>query len=147
MREREPGGDHLLHVYKRVIEQKNRQFETAAARSDQRELVHHNGRGIHRHEIVNGGSILELIRHLRDHKARSIRIACTHGIFSSSAAERLAVEADILEIVCTNTVAISAEKRVPKLTVLSIAPALAEAMRRINNGESVSALFHPEANT
>ena len=29
-------------------------------------------------EIVNGGSILELLRHLRDHKARSIRIACTH---------------------------------------------------------------------
>ena len=32
----------------------------------------------------------------------------------------------------------------PKLTVLSIAPALAEAMRRINTGESVSALFHSE---
>ncbi len=33
-------------------------------------------------EIVSGGSILELLRHLRDHKARSIRIACTHGILS-----------------------------------------------------------------
>jgi ribose-phosphate pyrophosphokinase len=39
------------------------------------------------------------------------------------------------------------EKRVPKLTVLSIAPALAEAMRRINTGESVSALFHSEPTT
>ena len=53
-------------------------------------------------------------------------------------------EPDILEIVCTDTVPIPAEKRVPKLTVLSIAPALAEAMRRINTGESVSALFHSE---
>ncbi len=95
-------------------------------------------------EIVNGGSILELLRHLREHKARSIRIACTHGIFANSATQRLAAEGDILEIVCTNTVPIAAEKRVPKLTVLSIAPALAEAMRRINSGKSVSALFHSE---
>src|SRR5882724_4798395 len=95
-------------------------------------------------EIVNGGSILELLRHLREHEARSIRIACTHGILSGSATQRLAAEPDVLEIVCTNTVPIPAEKRVPKLTVLSIAPALAEAMRRINTGESVSALFHSE---
>jgi ribose-phosphate pyrophosphokinase len=96
-------------------------------------------------EIVNGGSIIELLRHLRDHKARSVRVACTHGIFSAAATARLAAEPDVLEIVCTNTVPIPAPKRVPKLTVLSIAPALAEAMRRINSGESVSALFHPDA--
>lgn len=95
-------------------------------------------------EIVNGGSMLELLRHLRDHEARSIRIACTHGILPGSAVQRLAAEPDILEIVCTDTVPIPAKKRVPKLTVLSIAPALAEAMRRINSGESVSALFHSE---
>ena len=98
-------------------------------------------------EIVSGGSILELLRHLRDNKARSIRVACTHGIFSGSATQRLAAEPDVLEIVCTDTVPISAEKRVPKLTVLSIAPALAEAMRRINTGEFVSALFHSEPTT
>jgi ribose-phosphate pyrophosphokinase len=43
--------------------------------------------------------------------------------------------------VCTNTVPISSEERSPKLTVLSVAPMLAEAMRRIHNGESVSTLF------
>src|SRR4029077_13326427 len=96
-------------------------------------------------EIVNGGSIIELLRHLRDHRGRSVRIACTHGIFSGSATERLAAEPDILEIVCTNTVPIPPEKRVAKLTVLSVAPALAEAMRRINSGGSVSALFHSDA--
>ena len=95
-------------------------------------------------EIVSGGSIVELLRHLRDHRARSIRIACTHGIFAGAATQRLAAQPDVLEIVCTDTVPIPAGKRVPKLTVLSIAPSLAEAMRRINTGESVSALFHPE---
>jgi ribose-phosphate pyrophosphokinase len=95
-------------------------------------------------EIANGGSMLELLRHLREHKVRSVRIACTHGIFAGAATNRLAAEPDILEIVCTNTLPIAAEKRVPKLTVLSIAPALAEAMRRINNGESVSTLFEAD---
>lgn len=95
-------------------------------------------------EIANGGSMLELLRHLRTSGARSVRIACTHGIFAGASVQRLADELDILEIVCTNTLPISADKRLPKLTVLSIAPALAEAMRRINSGESVSTLFHAE---
>jgi ribose-phosphate pyrophosphokinase len=46
---------------------------------------------------------------------------------------------DITEIVCSNSVPVPAEH--PKLHVLSVAPALAEAIRRIHNGESVSALF------
>jgi ribose-phosphate pyrophosphokinase len=70
-----------------------------------------------------------------------LRIACTHGLFSDSALQRLNDQPDVIEIVCTNTVPIPPEKRVPKLTVLSVAPALAEAMRRIHNGESVSVLF------
>lgn len=54
---------------------------------------------------------------------------------------RLSEQAEIEEIACTKTVPIPVDKRVPKLTVLSIAPAIAEAMRRIHHGESVSALF------
>ncbi len=73
--------------------------------------------------------------------ARSIRVACTHGLFSAGALNRLSDQPDVLEIVCTNTVPIPMEHRTDKLRVLSIAPALAEAVRRIHNGESVSALF------
>jgi ribose-phosphate pyrophosphokinase len=68
-------------------------------------------------------------------------VACTHGLFSAGALDRLQDQDDILEIVRTNTVPISKAKRVPKLEVLSIAPALAEAIRRIHNGESVSSMF------
>ncbi|ROO50722.1 ribose-phosphate pyrophosphokinase [Micromonospora sp. Llam0] len=92
-------------------------------------------------EIAKGSTVIELIDHLRELKVRSIRIACTHGLFSSGALNRLSEQDGVLEIVCTNTVPIPAAKRVPKLQVLSVAPALAEAMRRIHNGESVSALF------
>jgi ribose-phosphate pyrophosphokinase len=92
-------------------------------------------------EIAKGSTMIELIDHLRDLKVRSIRLACTHGLFASDALRRLSEQEGVLEIVCTNTVPIPADKRVPKLRVLSVAPALAEAMRRIHNGESVSALF------
>jgi ribose-phosphate pyrophosphokinase len=93
-------------------------------------------------EIAKGSTVLELLERLREQKVQSIRIACTHGLFSSGALDRLGAQTDVIEIVCTNTVPIATEKHVPKLKVLSIAPALAEAMRRIHNGESVSTLFH-----
>ncbi|MER7890537.1 ribose-phosphate pyrophosphokinase [Micromonospora sp. NPDC094482] len=92
-------------------------------------------------EIAKGSTVVELMEHLRELKVRSIRLACTHGLFSSDALGRLSDQEGVLEIVCTNTVPIPVAKRVPKLQVLSVAPALAEAMRRIHNGESVSALF------
>ena len=94
-------------------------------------------------EIAKGSTVIELIQRLREREARSIRVACAHGLFSGDAVQRLSDHPDVLEIVCTNTVPIAPDKRGPKLKVLSVAPALAEAIRRIHNGESVSALFQP----
>jgi ribose-phosphate pyrophosphokinase len=93
-------------------------------------------------EIAKGSTVLELLTHLRRHGARSVRVACTHGLFSDGALERLGGQDDVLEIVSTNTVPLAPGKGSPKLVVLSVAPALAEAMRRIHAGESVSELFH-----
>jgi ribose-phosphate pyrophosphokinase len=92
-------------------------------------------------EIAKGSTVIELLARLREMDARSVRVACTHGLFSSGALKRLSDQPDVVEIVCTNTVPIPKTERTDKLTVLSVAPALAEAVRRIHNGESVSALF------
>ena len=92
-------------------------------------------------EIARGSTIMELLARLREHGVRSVRVACTHGLFSDDALERIAGQPDVLEIVTTNTVPIPDSKRNPKLHVISLAPALAEAIRRIHEGESVSALF------
>jgi ribose-phosphate pyrophosphokinase len=92
-------------------------------------------------EIARGTTIIELLGRLREHGARSVRIACTHGLFCDGALERISAAPEVLEIVCTNTVAIPEPERGPKLRVISLAPALAEAIRRIHEGESVSALF------
>lgn len=90
-------------------------------------------------EIAKGSTLIELLDRLRERDVRSIRVACTHGVFAGDALARIGDQPDVEEIVSTNTVPI--RECHPKLTVLSIAPALAEAMRRIHNGESVSALF------
>jgi ribose-phosphate pyrophosphokinase len=93
-------------------------------------------------EIARGSSVLGLLERLRERDVRTVRVACTHGLFAGDALDVLSARDDVVEIVCTNTVPISPERRrCHKLTVLSVAPALAEAMRRIHDGESVSALF------
>ena len=92
-------------------------------------------------EIAKGSTVIALLERLREAEARSVRVACTHGLFSSDAVKRLSTEELVDEIVCTNTVPIPLSNRTEKLTVLTVAPALAEAIRRIHNGESVSALF------
>jgi ribose-phosphate pyrophosphokinase len=90
-------------------------------------------------EIARGSTVLQLLHELAERGVRSVRVACTHGLFADGALGRIGGRADVVEIVCTNTVPMA--ERSDKLTVLSVAPALAEAMRRIHDGESVSAMF------
>jgi ribose-phosphate pyrophosphokinase len=92
-------------------------------------------------EIAGGTTVIEVLERLREAGVGQVRVACTHGLFGRDAVQRLAAQPEVTEIVTMNTVPIGPEKRVKKLTVLSVAPALAEAMRRIHDGESVSELF------
>jgi ribose-phosphate pyrophosphokinase len=93
-------------------------------------------------EIARGSTIFELLERLRERDVTSVRVATTHGLFAGDCLARLSAQPDVLEIVCTNTVPLPARRRTPKVRVLSVASVLAEAMRRIHHGESVSALFN-----
>jgi ribose-phosphate pyrophosphokinase len=93
-------------------------------------------------EIARGTTMFELLSVLRRQSVRSICVACTHGLFADGALEKLAATEDVTEIVTTNSVPMPVPVSHPKLTVLSVAPALAEAIRRTHHGESVSVLFH-----
>ena len=95
-------------------------------------------------EIARGTTIVEILGRLRDQGARSVRIACTHGLFCDGALKRIAAWPEVKQIVCTNTVPLGEPDDTDKLHVISVAPALAEAIRRIHVGESVSALFHDQ---
>jgi ribose-phosphate pyrophosphokinase len=92
-------------------------------------------------EIANGGTIVEMLERLRRHRVKRVDVACTHGLFTGKAIERFRARTDIAEIVTTDTVPVPPGKRLPNMTVLSVAPLLAEVIRRIHLGKSVSVVF------
>lgn len=91
-------------------------------------------------EISRGTSLIATIDAIRDRGVKSIRAACTHGLFCGPAIQ-LIQDSLLEEVIATNTVDIPAEKHIDKITVLSVAPLFAEAIKRIHLGESVSSLF------
>ena len=90
--------------------------------------------------VATAGSLVEAVKALRDAGATAVYAAITHPILSGPARERLAASS-LKELVVTDTVPIEAAKRLPKVRVLSVAPLLGEAIRRIHREESVSSLF------
>ena len=90
-------------------------------------------------EIATGGSILELIKCLREYGCADISVACTHGLFAGKAVERLRGSELISEVVTTDTV--PRPEGWPELEVRSVSGLFAEAIDRIHNGRSVSKMF------
>jgi ribose-phosphate pyrophosphokinase len=91
--------------------------------------------------VDTAGTLTEGARALADEGARSVSAVITHPVLSGPAIKRIS-ESPLKELVVTDTIPLSsAAKDCEKLKVVSIAPLLAEAIRRINNEESVSSLF------
>lgn len=92
--------------------------------------------------ITTAGTVCEAAKLVRKHGATGIYVAATHGVFAGSAIERLSA-ANLNEIVVTDTIPIRAEvkEKLSNLTILSVADLVGEAIRRIHEHRSVSALF------
>ena len=95
--------------------------------------------------IDTGGTISEACKVLQAAGAKSVTVVATHGLFSGPAIDRLKA-CGAREVVVTDTVPIADEKRWPGLTVLSISPLLASAIRAVFADASVARLFdtYPE---
>ena len=91
-------------------------------------------------EIDTGGSIVQAARVCIENGATEVYACCTHGILSGPAIERLQAS-PIREVVVTNTVAIPPEKRISKLTVLSLGMLIGETIQRIHTGASVALTY------
>lgn len=91
-------------------------------------------------EIDTAGSLMGVTKTLLERGAREVDACCTHPIFSGPAIERIA-GSRLEEVVVTDTVPVKDGKVKDKVTVLSIAPLLGEAIRRIHTGQSVGAMF------
>ncbi|MDO4613888.1 MAG: ribose-phosphate diphosphokinase [Actinomycetaceae bacterium] len=90
--------------------------------------------------IDTGGTIAEAVKVLLGEGATEVIVAATHGLLSDPAVERLST-CGAREVVLTDTLPIPQEKRFDNLTVLSIAPLLAKAIRAVFDDGSVTALF------
>jgi len=92
-------------------------------------------------EIDTASTMAQAMDFLKSENAQDIYACATHAVLSSPAVQRLQ-EAPVKEVVATNTVALPPQKRFDKLTILSVAPLLAEVIRRIHLGISVGELFN-----
>lgn len=90
--------------------------------------------------IDTAGTITEAVRVVKDAGAKDVIVAATHGPFSDPAVKRLK-ECGAREIIVTDTLPISPDKQFKELTVLSIAPVLARAIREVFDDGSVTSLF------
>ena len=90
--------------------------------------------------IDTAGTLIQAVDALRREGARRILACAVHGVLSGPAIARIK-ESVLEEVIITNTVPLTPERQLSKIRVLSVAPLLAEAIRRIHDEESVSTLF------
>lgn len=90
-------------------------------------------------EIDTAGSLVSVVQAVLNAGAVEVDACCTHAVFSGPAAQRIAAS-PVKEVVVTDTIPLNG-KKIDKVRVLSVAPLLGEAIRRIHTGMSVGALF------
>jgi ribose-phosphate pyrophosphokinase len=90
--------------------------------------------------IDTAGTVTKAVDALIEEGAKDVIIAATHAVLSGPAVDRLK-KSRVSEVVVTNTLPISEENRFSNLTVLSIAPLLARAIKEVFEDGSVTSLF------
>lgn len=90
--------------------------------------------------ISTAGSIRGAAEKVHEAGAKEIHIAATHGVLCGKAIENIK-NAPINSLVITNSIPLSPEKQLPCIQVLSVAPLLAEAIKRIHHNKSISQMF------
>ncbi|MBE6142445.1 MAG: ribose-phosphate pyrophosphokinase [Erysipelotrichaceae bacterium] len=90
--------------------------------------------------IDTAGSCSAGAKLLKAKGAKTVSIACTHGVFSGPAAERL-LDGTFDQIVCTDSIPLPEKMKHPKVKVLSLAPMIASVIDHIENGEAVSLVY------
>src|SRR3954468_11303834 len=93
--------------------------------------------------VMTGGTLIAGARALKEHGATEVNVFVTHGLFSDQALEQIG-NSEINRIIVTDTVPIDARKKPDNMTVLSVAPLLAEAIMNVFADESVSGIFGGE---
>jgi ribose-phosphate pyrophosphokinase len=91
-------------------------------------------------EIDTGGSLVAVVNALLERGVTEVYACCTHPVFSGPAIQRIAAS-PVEEVIVADTIPVNGDKRLDKITVLSIASLIGEAIHRIHTGLSVGAMF------
>ena len=91
-------------------------------------------------EIDTAGSLLGVVDTLLEHGVTEVYACCTHPVFSGQAVQRIATSL-VKEVVVTDTIPVNDNKKLGKITVLSMASLIGEAIHRIHTGLSIGAMF------
>jgi ribose-phosphate pyrophosphokinase len=92
--------------------------------------------------IDTAGTLVNAAKAIQEQGAERVYAGAIHGVLSGPAVDRIE-KSCIEELVLTDTIPLSEAKQLKKITILSIAPLFAEAIRRIHFDHSVSSLFNP----
>jgi len=90
--------------------------------------------------ISTAGSITGAAKTLHEHGVEEIHVAATHALLVGPAMDRLRA-ANLASLVCTDSIPLGDDQLLPQTVVLTVAPLLGEAIKRIHRNESVSRLF------
>ena len=91
-------------------------------------------------EVDTAGTLADVAAMLQEQGARHVYAAATHGVLSGPALERI-TQSELKQLVLTDTLPLRSENHHERITVVTVAPLLGEAIRRIHTGQSVGALF------
>jgi len=91
-------------------------------------------------EIDTAGSLVGVVNALLERGVQKVYACASHPVFSGSAIQRIATS-PVQEVVVADTIPVNGDKKVDKITVLSIASLIGEAIHRIHTGLSVGAMF------
>ncbi len=139
----DPGGVERARAFAKRLNASMAVIDKRRGEHGEPEVMHVVGRVSGKNAIIvddmidKAGTLVEAIKGLRQENAGEIRYLATHAILSPPAEERIR-NSELSEVIVADTIP---EKRMDKLTVLSVAPLLGEAIKRIHCESSVSSLF------
>ena len=144
------GGIKLARAYSKLLDAPLAIVDKRRESAEKTSVMHIIGEVKNRNVMIvddlisTGSSIVQAIKALKEAGSLDVYAAIVHPILAGPAVERIQ-KSELKELVVSDSIPIPREKMIKKITVLSVAPLLGEAIQRIHHNESVSFLFQKSA--
>lgn len=144
------GGIKLARAYSKLLSAPLAIVDKRRESATQTKVMHIIGEVKNRNVVIvddlvsTASSLIEAIHGVKKAKCRDVYAAIVHPILAGPAVHRIG-QSELKELVVSDSIPVPAAKKIGKITVLSVAPLLGEAIKRIHRNESVSYLFQKSA--